>query len=139
MWGKTVVRAVIGDRDEWCLPQQVQAHMHAMRLVGCEASFRLFPGAHHSFDRDTPIERIEDAAVAPTAPTIYVRDDGAAIHPATGVADPALSERELMIYAIKAGYGRIGARIGTEADLAQQFHDDMMTFWDRVMRPRTMD
>ena len=33
--------------------------MHAMRLVGCEAGFRLFPGAHHSFDRDTPIERIE--------------------------------------------------------------------------------
>ena len=86
--GESVVRAVIGDRDEWCLPQQVQAHMHAMRLTGCEASFRLFPGAHHSFDRDTPVELIEDGVVAPGAPTIYLRSDGAAIHPATGVADP---------------------------------------------------
>ena len=51
--GKTIVRSVIGDRDEWCLPQQVQGHMHAMRLCGCDASFKLFPGAQHSFDRDT--------------------------------------------------------------------------------------
>ncbi|MDE0661365.1 MAG: prolyl oligopeptidase family serine peptidase [Gammaproteobacteria bacterium] len=133
--GETVVRAVIGDQDEWCLPQQVQAHMHAMRLAGCEASFRLFPGAHHSFDRDTPVELIEDGVVAPGAPTIYLRSDGAAIHPATGVADPELSERETMIYALKAGYARRGVRIGTEADFAQQFHDDMMAFWRRLMVP----
>ncbi|MYJ74547.1 MAG: prolyl oligopeptidase family serine peptidase [Gammaproteobacteria bacterium] len=130
--GETVVRAVIGDRDEWCLPQQVQAHMHAMRLAGCEASFRLFPGAHHSFDRDTPVELVEDGVVAPGAPTIYLRSDGAAIHPATGVADPDLGEREAMIYGLKAGYGRRGVRIGTAEDFAQQFHDDMMAFWRRV-------
>ncbi len=131
--GDTIIRAVIGDRDEWCLPQQVQAHVHAMRLAGNDAQFRLFPGAHHSFDRDTPLELIEDAAVAPGAPTIYLRDDGAAIHPATGVADPNLSEREAMIYGLKAGYGRRGAHIGTEDDFAEQFHDDMMAFWRRAM------
>ena len=131
--GDTVVRSVIGDRDEWCLPQQVQAYMHAMRLAGCDASFRLFPGAHHSFDRDTPLELVEDAVIAPGAPTIYLRDDGAPIHPATGVADPALSEREAMIYGMKAGYGRRGAHIGTDADYAARFHDDMMAFWNRTM------
>ena len=131
--GDTIVRSVIGDRDEWCLPQQVQAYMHAMRLCGCDASFRLFPGAHHSFDRDTPVELIEDAAVAPGAPTIYLRDDGAPIHPATGLADPELGEREAMIYGLKAGYGRRGAHIGTEDDQATLFHDDMMAFWLRVM------
>ena len=131
--GKTIVRGVIGDRDEWCLPQQVQGYIHAMRLAGGDASFRLFPGAHHSFDRDTPLELIEDAAVAPGAPTIYLRDDGAAIHPATGVADPDLSERQAMIYGLKAGYGRRGAQIGTEDDFARQFHDDMMAFWRRAM------
>ena len=131
--GETIVRAVIGDRDEWCLPQQVQAHIHAMKLTGCEASFRLFPGAHHSFDRDTPIELIEDGVVAPGAPTTYLRSDGAAIHPTTGVADPNLSEREAMIYALKAGYARRGVRIGTEADYALQFDDDMMAFWREVM------
>ena len=131
--GDTIVRSVIGDRDEWCLPQQVQGYMHAMKLAGCDASFRLFPGAHHSFDRDTPVELVEDAVVAPGAPTIYLRHDGAPIHPTTGVADPALSEREAMIYGMKAGYGRRGAHIGTEADHAARFHDDMMAFWNRTM------
>ncbi|MYD97214.1 MAG: prolyl oligopeptidase family serine peptidase [Gammaproteobacteria bacterium] len=131
--GDTVVRSVIGDQDEWCLPQQVQAYMHAMRLSGCNASFRLFPGAHHSFDRDTPLELVEDAVIAPGAPTIYLRDDGAPIHPATGIADPALSEREAMIYGMKAGYGRRGAHIGTEGDHARRFHEDMMAFWNGTL------
>jgi len=39
--------------------------MHAMRLCGAEASFRLFPEAQHSFDRDTPVEMIAEACVAP--------------------------------------------------------------------------
>ena len=131
--GTTVVRSVIGDRDEWCLPQQVQAHMHAIRLCGGRASYRIFADAHHSFDRDTPLELIEDAAVAPGAPTAYIRDDGALIHPLEHTADPALGERDLMIYAMKAGYGRKGARIGSEGDQAQRFREDMVGFWERVM------
>ena len=131
--GDTVVRAVIGDRDEWCLPQQVQGYVQAIRLCGGEASVRIFADTHHSFDRDTPVEVIEDAVVAPGAPTIYLRDDGAPVHPVTGQADPSLSERELMIYGLKAGYGRRGARIGTEGDQARLLHEDMMTFWHRAM------
>lgn len=131
--GDTVVRAVIGDRDEWCLPQQVQAHIQAIRLCGGRASCRLFADAHHSFDRGTPLELIEDAAVAPGAPTVYIRSDGAYIHPLHEEADPALTERELMIYGMKAGYGRRGARIGTRGDEADAFHRDMMLFWTGVL------
>lgn len=131
--GATVVRAVIGDRDEWCLPQQVQAHIHAICLSGGRASCRIFPGAHHSFDRDTPLEVVDDASVAPGAPTVYVRDDGALIHPLREEADPALSERELMIYGMKAGYGRRGARIGSGPGDASAFHQDMMGFWTTLL------
>jgi dienelactone hydrolase len=127
--GATKVRSVVGDLDEWCLPQQVQGYMQAMRLTGADATWRIFPGAQHSFDRDTPVELIEDASVAPAAPTIYLEDNGAMVHPATGRADPGLSEREALLYGIKAGYGRRGARIGTSGDEARAFHDDMMTFW----------
>ena len=131
--GRAVIRSVIGDRDEWCLPQQVQGHMQAIRLCGGQASCRIFAGAHHSFDRDTPIELIADASVAPDAPTTYIADDGALIDPWTGQADPALSERDLMIRSFRAGYGRRGARIGSTDDQAQAFHDDMMNFWTTVM------
>ena len=131
--GDTRVRSVIGDRDEWCSAQQVQAHMQAMRLCGGDARCRIFPAAHHSFDRDTPVELVANASVAPNAPTVYIREDGALIHPITGEADVGLGERELMLYAVKAGYGRIGARIGSEGDQAKQFHEDMMAFWTAVM------
>ena len=127
--GDTVVRSVIGERDEWCLPQQVQAHMHAMTLLGCDATFRLFAEAQHSFDRDTPVELVADASVAPGAPTTYVREDGALVHPLTGRADPNLGELEVMRYSVKSGYGRRGARIGSAGDQAAEFHADMMEFW----------
>ena len=129
----TVVRSVIGERDEWCLPQQVQAHMHAMTLLGCDATFRLFAEAQHSFDRDTPVELVADASVAPGAPTTYIREDGALVHPLTGEADPGLGELEVMRYSVKSGYGRRGARIGTQGDQARAFHEDMMEFWRSVL------
>ena len=131
--GETKVRSIIGDRDEWCLPQQVQAHMHAIRLTGGDASCRIVAGAQHSFDRDTPVELIADASVSPAAPTVYIADDGALIHPLTGAADPSLSERELMVYGVKAGYGVRGAKIGSEGDQSSLFNEDMMTFWQAAL------
>ena len=127
--GRTRVRAVIGDQDEWCLPQQVQGYIQALRLSGAEATWRIFAGAHHSFDRDTPVEDVPEASVAPGAPTIYISDNGAMMHPASGEIDPAFTERELMVYGIKAGYGVHGARIGTADGFADAFHEDMMAFW----------
>lgn len=131
--GAAVVRSVIGDRDEWCSPQQVQAHMHAMRLCGARASCRIFPDAHHGFDRDTPVELIEEAAVAPGAPTVYIREDGALMHPLGQKADSDLSERDVMVYAMKSGHGRRAARMGSEGDQARQFRADMIGFWEAVM------
>jgi dienelactone hydrolase len=127
--GRTVVRAVIGDRDDWCLPQQVQGHVQAIRLRGGAATMRLFGGAGHSFDRETPVERIEEAAVSPDSPTGYIDDDGALIHPLTDRADPDLTDRDLFVYNLKAGYGRRGATIGSTGDQPAQFRADMIAFW----------
>jgi dienelactone hydrolase len=132
--GTTKVRSVVGDQDEWCSAQQIQGQIQAIRLAGGEASCRIFEGAHHSFDRETPVELVAEASVARGAPTIYIDDTGAAIHPVTGVADPEVSERDLMLYGIKAGYGKRGAKLGTSGDLAAEFHDDMMAFWKRCLQ-----
>ncbi len=127
--GGTVVRVLIGDRDEWCSVQQAQGHVQAMRLRGGDASIRIFAGAAHSFDRGTPITRIAEASVAPAAPTAYVADDGAFIHLLTGAADAKLMDRDLMVYGLKAGYGVKGASIGASGDEARQFAEDMIAFW----------
>jgi dienelactone hydrolase len=131
--GDTAVRSIIGDKDEWCLPQQVQAHMQAIRLAGGEASFRLVAGAAHSFDRGTPMERVANASVQPSAPTYYIADDGAFVHPITGEADARLVDRDMAVYALKAGYGVTGASIGSRPGDAELFETDMIAFWSRVM------
>ena len=130
--GTTKVRSIVGDQDEWCLPQQVQGHMQALRLCGCDASWQIIAGAHHSFDRDTPLELVVDASVAPGAPTIYIEDDGTSIHPTLGAAPIETRERELMLYGIKAGYGKRGAHIGSQNNYAELFHQDMMAFWENT-------
>ncbi len=127
--GATIVRCVIGDRDEWCLPQQVQGHVQAIRLAGGDASLEIFPAAHHSFDRETSIELIKDASVSPGAPTVYLSSEGAFVHPLSGESDARLVDRDLMVYALKAGYGRTGARIGSQPGQAEAFRKDMERFW----------
>ena len=131
---ETEIRIIMGDADEWCSPMQVQGHCQAIRLSGGKVTMRLIGGAHHSFDRGTEIENVADASVSPAAPTIYIGNDGAFIHPLGEVADSKLVDRDLMIYALKAGYGRKGAKIGSRDGEAGLFKTDMLTFWRRTLR-----
>ena len=126
---ETEIRIIMGDADEWCSPMQVQGHCQAIRLSGGRVSMRLIGGAQHSFDRGTGIENVPDASVSPAAPTAYIGNDGAFIHPLTGVADSKLVDRDLMVYALKAGYGRKGAKIGSRDGDAELFKTDMLAFW----------
>ncbi len=130
--GTTAVRVVMGDADEWCSPMQVQGHCQAIRVSGGEAAMRLIAGAHHSFDRGTDIVDVANASVSPSAPTAYLADDGAFIHPTGDMPDPALGDRDLMVYALKAGYGRKGAKIGSHPGEAELFKADMLAFWKRL-------
>ncbi|QWG22437.1 prolyl oligopeptidase family serine peptidase [Bradyrhizobium sediminis] len=131
--GATAVRVLMGDADEWCSPMQVQGHCQAIRLAGADVTMRLVAGAHHSFDRGTAITDVADASVSPAAPTAYIADDGALIHPVRDASDPALTDRDLMVYALKAGYGRKGAKIGSRDGEAELFRADMLAFWERVL------
>ena len=131
--GNTEVRIILGDADEWCSVAQAQGHAQAVRLAGGQISLRVVPGAQHSFDRDTPIEMIADASVSPSAPVTYIADDGAMIHPLTGTPDAALVDRDVMVYALKAGFGQKGARIGSRPGEAEIFRSDMLGFWRKVL------
>lgn len=130
--GATEVRVIIGDADEWCSPMQAQAHCQAMRLAAGKVSLRIVRGAQHSFDRGTEIVEIPDAAVQPAAPTGYIADDGALIHPLEDTPDRELVDRDIMVYGLKAGYGRKGAKIGSRDGEAELFRSDMVAFWKRV-------
>ena len=133
--GATRVRAIIGDLDDWCSPTQVQAHIHAIRAAGGDATVRIVPGARHSFDRTTPLEHIPHAAVAPGAPTVHIADDGAFILPTSDQPDPKLIDLDGFLYAINAGFGVRGAHIAGSPELVPLFMNDMTTFWTDVTTP----
>ena len=132
--GRTDVRVIMGDADEWCSPMQVQGYCQAVRLAGGRIAMRLLAGAQHSFDRSTAIVNVPDASVSPAAPTSYIADDGAFLHPLEDAPNALLTDRDLMIYRLKAGYGRKGARIGSREGEADLFTADMLTYWKRVFR-----
>ncbi|MGI9409503.1 MAG: dienelactone hydrolase family protein, partial [Hyphomicrobiaceae bacterium] len=131
--GRAEIRVLMGDADEWCSPMQTQGHCQAIRLTGGRATMRLFKGAHHSFDRGSELVLIEEASVSPAAPTTYISDDGAFIHPLADAPDPELVDRDCMVYSLKAGYGSKGARLGSQPGEAKAFRDDMIAFWRRAL------
>ena len=71
--------------------------------------------------------------VSPAAPTTYIADDGAFIHPLEDAPNPALVDRDVMIYSLKAGYGNRGAHLGSGPGEAEAFRDAMHAFWQRVL------
>ncbi|MFT5507521.1 MAG: dienelactone hydrolase [Hyphomicrobiaceae bacterium] len=131
--GDTIVHVLMGDADEWCSAMQVQGHCQAIRLAGGTATMRLFQGAHHSFDRGSELIHIPEASVSPAAPTTYLADDGAFIHPLEATANPALVDRDVMVYSVKAGYGNKGAHLGSRDGDAEAFQADMIAFWQRAL------
>ncbi|MDE0008882.1 MAG: dienelactone hydrolase family protein [Gammaproteobacteria bacterium] len=131
--GDTEVLVLMGDADEWCAPVQVQAQCHAIRLTGGKATMHLDAGAHHSYDRDTPLELVAEARVAPGAPITYLADNGAMILAHSDAANPDLVDRDGFVHALKSGHGRRGAHIGSAPGEAQMFREDMIAFWKRAL------
>ena len=129
----TRIRAIIGDRDDWCSPMQVQAHIHAIRVAGGDATVRIVAGAPHSFDRTAPLEHMPHASVTPGAPTFYIADDGAFILPISDEPDPELIDLDGFMYSIQAGFGVRGASIAGSPELVPLFFEDMTAFWTDVM------
>lgn len=131
--GDTVVRAVIGDRDEWCSVMAVQAQIQAITLTGGSATVRIVPDAHHSFDRYEPVHRIDEARVSPDAPIEYLAGDGAMIDAFTGEPDPDRTDLHQFRAAVAAGFGRQGASMGSIDGQPELFVADMLAFHHAVL------
>ena len=131
--GDVTMRIVIGEKDNWCSPQQMQGYAQAIRLAGGDVTFRLFENAEHSFDRRQGIEDFPDAAVAPHASTVYIDDEGAFIDVITGESNPEATDIDFMARAAREGFLVTGASLGSRGDQADMFREDMLEFWARAL------
>ena len=130
--GRTRVRAIIGERDEWCSVQEAQGQINAMRASGADASIRIVEAALHSFDRLEKPNRLDDAAIAPNAPTVMLTDDGAMIDPITSDPNADLTDRDVFVAAARRGWGVKGASIGGVGDEPDIFQADMLAFHNQL-------
>ncbi len=126
--GSTRVRSIIGELDEWCSVQEAQGQINAIRATGADATMRIVEGAQHSFDRPEAPYTIAEASVTQFAPTIMLADDGAMIDPVTGLADPAMTDRQAFRSSVARGWGRRGAAIGGVGNEPDLFRSDMLAF-----------
>ena len=79
----------------------------------------------------------------PAKVSVYVKlksctDPGRMVGVQFGFGQPTgaplkLTDRDVMVYSLKAGYGRRGARIGSRDGDAALFAEDMVAFWTRVL------
>ena len=131
--GATAVRVLMGDADEWCSPMQVQGHCQAIRLAGGDVDDAAGGGGAsqlRSRHRDHGCRRRLGLAGGPDR---LHRRRRRADPSDPDAPDPALTDRDLMVYALKAGYGRKGAKIGSRDGEAELFRADMLAFWERVL------
>lgn len=70
------------------------------------------------------------------APTTCLANNGTMIHPLSSEADPALSDLEVIVYSLKAGYGSNGAKAGSASREAELFREEMIRFWSKALDPR---
>ncbi|HAB57283.1 MAG TPA: hypothetical protein DCE75_04440 [Acidimicrobiaceae bacterium] len=126
--GSTVYRAIIGEKDEWCSVQEVQAQVNGLRQRGSDATIRIVANAHHSFDRLEDPHTIDEASVAPSAPTVMLDNNGAMILPIVGAPDPTITDRDAFVASISGGHGRLGAAIGGVGEQPGLFTADMLAF-----------
>jgi hypothetical protein len=68
------------------------------------------------------------AAVAPSAPTVFLDERGAMIDPMTGLTNREMTDLVAFRAANAEGFGRRGARIGGSPAFAELFVEDMLRF-----------
>ena len=119
--GYTEVRILMGDRDEWCSPMQVQGHVQAIRLAGGKTTYglrrrrpQLRRGSHPARPRGVGL-----AGRTHQLPRRRRR------LPSAQEPQSQTGRSRFMVYALKAGYGSKGETIGTRGDEANLFRADM--------------
>ena len=127
--GQTNLRSIIGELDDWLSVQQVEEHLSSISATKANASLRIIPDAHHSFDRRGDVYEVPEAKVAPNAPTIMITDDGLMIHPETGEPSKEMTDFDAFVFALKSGFGKTGAHMGGIKDQPEVFSADMISFF----------
>ena len=133
--GKTPIRILMGDKDDWVSVDQCQAYEQAIEFRNPNCSMQLFPGAAHAFDRaDLPVTEVPNAIKTLLAPIVYINNKGIFFDYRTGRHDPAYNDAAMLNHAITSGFVERGAKFGSRPGDPEAFRQDMVDFFVRTLK-----
>jgi dienelactone hydrolase len=121
--GRTVLRLVAADQDNWCSGIQTQAYFNAIHARSPSASLRIVKDAHHGFGYGMPEKQWPEAMKALHAPVVHFNNDGVAIDIWSGTPSPGLDDHAIISQLsnhITRGV-TAGSKEGQMADFMQDF------------------
>ena len=132
--GKTPIRFLMGDKDNWVSVVQCQAYEQAIEFRNPNCSIRLFPGAAHGFDGGAPLTEIPNAVKALLAPISYMNNEGIFFDYRSGRYDPVYNDAAMVKHGIDSGFLERGVKVGSRPGEPEAFRQDMVDFFVHTLK-----
>jgi dienelactone hydrolase len=127
--GKTALRFVAADSDQWASIVQCQAYYNAIkaRNPSTSVSLRLVKNAHHGFGYGIPERQWPEAMKAMHAPIVYFGNDGVMLDIWTNEPRPGLDDKAIVSQL--ASYITRGVTVGSKDGQMADFMQDFTSFF----------
>jgi dienelactone hydrolase len=125
--GRTVLRMVAADHDNWCSGIQTQAYFNAIHARSPSASMRIVKDAHHGFGYGLPEKHWPEAMKALHAPVVHFNNDGVALDVWSGIPSPGLDDNAIISQL--ANHITRGVTVGSKEGQMADFMNDFTHFF----------
>jgi dienelactone hydrolase len=119
-----------GELDKWTPAAPCTELIEALRAKGYDAKITIYPGAHHSFDSESPLHRVERAFNI-TKCRFEVQPNGTTIERTTGISLDSLENRKLAL----SECATRGVLAGQNPEARAETMEDVKNFLGRVFGP----
>jgi len=118
------LQVLVGAADDYTMVKHCADYLQRIRAAGGSVELRVYPGAHHGFDGDTPKVFVPNAQNL-SGCLLYIEDDGSTTYAKTGeILDSPAKASEIM----RRDCIKIGATIGADARVKAQALEHVKAF-----------
>jgi hypothetical protein len=127
--GKTAIRFIAADHDEWASIVQCQAYYNAIkaRHPANAVSLRLVKNANHGFGYGIPERQWPEAMKAMHAPIVYFNNEGVMLDIWTSEPRPGMDDKAIISQL--ASYITRGVTVGSKDGQMADFMQDLTNFF----------
>ncbi|HWM43804.1 MAG TPA: dienelactone hydrolase family protein [Burkholderiales bacterium] len=126
------IQVLVGAADDYTMVKHCADYLQRIRAAGGSVELRVYPGAHHGFDGDTPKVFVPSAQNL-SGCLLYIEDDGSTTYAKTGevLESPSKASEVMRRDCIK-----MGATIGADARVKAQALQHVKAFLKQTLLAR---